>query len=312
MAFGTINAFYTNGSGGFQSANVGGNRIAKLLASPDATTSTSTQTTHPANSSTRRVVSPYQASANAGPDSTRGLAIDPADMGSVAGALRFFPAGNHVAHFYATGGNTLGNNTYLLRAYRIGPSPAFAKTQIGGEASAAASGLGAAVAVSLALPEIVFLPGETILWTWDVQTNPGIVAGTVTISLGTSSALNGSVVARMQTPELGILAKARGAAAGVAAVQGQASIVLPARGASAGVASVQSQASSTAGGQGRAAGVASAQAQGSAVAGVQGRAAGVASVTGQASVVLGAVGTAVVGSGQSVIRRKRVVIFDRA
>ncbi len=301
MAFGNISTFFTNGNTGFISAGVGGNRIAALRATVDTTESATTQTTHPANSSTRRVVSPYQTSANAGPDSTRGFAVATADMGSVVGALRFFPAGNHIANFYATGGNNLGNNTYFLRAYRVGPSPTFTKTQIGGEASATGSGLGAAIAVSLALPEIIFQAGETVMWEWDVQTNPGVVTGTVTISLGTSSGLTGSIVGRIETPELGVLAKTRGNADGVATVDGRAAILLPTRGDSAGVATVSGQLSALAAFVGSSAGEAITTGLGSAVAGAIGTSSGQATVSGQVTAVVGTVGTVNIGAGGGTI-----------
>lgn len=314
MAFGTISVFYTSGSaGGYIAAGVGGNRIAALRSTQDTTESGSTQTTHTANATTRRVVSPYQSSANAGPDSTRGFAIDPADMGSVAGALRFFPAGNHVFTFYATGGNALGSNTYFLRAYRVGPSPSFTKTLIATEASATGSGLGASVSVSLPLPQIIFQPGETIMYEPDVQTNPGITAGTVTISLGTSSALTGSVVARITTPELGILASARASAAGAGDATARGSIVLPARAAASGLGVASARPSVTAGARATASGNGIALGRPSAVAGAVASAAGSSQVLGRITRIVGAVGTVNIGAGGSaVIRRKRVLIIDKA
>ncbi len=311
MAFGTISVLYIPST--FTTAAVGGTRIAKLVDVADAATNTSTTTLHPSNSTSRRFTDPYLTgtNANVGPDSTRGYAVTVADMNSVAGALRFYPAGTHTAIFYASGGSTAGNNTYYLLAYRVGPSPTFTKTLLG-SASATGSGLGATVSIPLSLGQIVLAAGETIEYEIDGETNPGVVTGTITYSFGTSSAITGSVVSRITTPELGILASSYGTSVGVATVAGAATPVIGSPGSAAGSAVVDGNFSAVASFVGNATGSATAAGQLSATASFVGTAAGSAAAAGSSSSVIGSFGTATVGGGggTTIVRRSTLVFED--
>lgn len=290
MAFGNISTLYLRAS--FTSAAVGGTRIAALDDVADAGNDTSSTVTHTSNQTTRRVVIPQQTSTINAPRSDYGFAIAVADMGSATGARRFFPAGTHTAILYATGGNSLGSNTYRLTAYRVGVTPSFTKTLIAGPASTTGSGLGASISIALALPQIIFEPGETILYAIDGECNPGLLTGTITYVLGTGSALQGNEVSRITTPELGVLASGIGNSDGAASVDGKGALLIPARGDSAGAATATGFQSATAGMVGLSEGTATVVGQLSAIAGLVGLSEGIATVDGQQSAIAGMVGNA--------------------
>lgn len=294
MAFGNISTLFLPST--FASAAVGGTRIASLRDVVDAAESTNTVVSHPSNTVTRRAVIPYQTSTIGAPRDDYGFAISPADMGGASGARRFYPTGDHVYQGYAAGGNTLGNNTYRLTAYRVGASPSFTKTLIGGPASTTGAGLGAAISITLSLPEIIFEPGETILYALDSETNPGALQGSITFSLGTSSLLTGSVVSRITTPKLGVLADTTGTATGTADVAGVGGTVLGTVGTAAGTSTTDGQLSAVAAFTGTAEGSSVVDGQLSAIAAFTGTAEGSSVVDGRTSIVLGTVGTVLIGS----------------
>lgn len=310
MAFANTGVFYLRST--FTSAAVGGTRIAALADVADGAGSVTTTTAHTSNAATRRVVIPYQSSSIAAPSSAYGFSINPADMGGAVGARRFFPAGTHTPIFWAAGGNLLGNNTFRVTAYRVGVSPGFTKTQIGSTASVAVGGslLGALVSIPLVLPEIIFEPGETILYAPDAECNPGVLAGNISFVFGTGDVTQGNTVSRITTPRLGVLADAVGAATGGSDAVGVPGLVVPATGSSLGACTVDAFAASVATTIGVSQGSSTVDGFAATVAGTIGVAAGTSEAQGRAAAVIGAVGSVDIGGGggnTTIVRRPTFV-----
>lgn len=312
MVFGNISTLYFP-----VAANAGasqwGTDVRKLLDAVDAGADTTTINNHGTGGAVTRTFDPYSTSSADADQTLFGWAVTPADMGSVAGARRFYPAGDHVATFRMSQNGVTGVAvTVTVFVYRVGPSPGRTRTLLGsGSASPTLNGLSSpsTVNVTVALSEIVFEADETIQYS--IETNVAGVAITgrnVVLRTGT----DGGVGVRMDTPQLGVLKDFTGTADGTSTALGVMAQVLPttgtatASGTGLGVLAATGQMGGTASGIGTALGVLSSVATmtgtttgaGTAlgvlggVGGLVGDADGTSTVTGSLTAVGGTIGTA--------------------
>lgn len=290
-----------------------GTDVRKLLDAPNGTADSTTITDHSTGGQVVRTDDPYSTSTADSDQTLFGWAIDPSNMGSVAGALRFYPAGNHTATIrFGHNGAASGAATLFMYVYRVAPGPGRARTLLGSNSAAfTLPALSAEVTatVTVALPEVIFAADETIQYSFEVQA-PGIaITGrTVTMFTGTQS----GVASRLDTPKLGVLADTAGSSAGSASAPGISGKVLALTGASSGVATAPGRMGATSGGVGASTGAATASGQGSSVASAVAASAGSATVTGNGGKVIGTTGTVEVGSGApaQVIRPILMVVED--
>lgn len=293
MAFGNITTLYlpTTANAG---ASQWGTDVRKLLDAADAASDALTKTNHGTGASVVRTFDPYTTT-NADLDqSLYGWAITPTDMNSVAGALRFYPAGNHVAtirvgHTAATAKSA----NFSLTVYRVGPAPTRTRTLLGTANSGTVSIPGLAgeltVTITVALPEIVFAVDETIQYSFEVgAAGTALTGDIITLFTGTQSA----VVGQIATPKLGVLADTTGTADGSSTAQALMTTVLGTTGSAEGSSEALGLLSAMAATTGEAAGSSEALALMSAVAGTTGTAEGSSQALALMSVVLGTTGTA--------------------
>lgn len=312
MAFGNISTlhFPVAASAG---ASLWGTDVRKLLASPNATVDTTTISSHgTGGTATSRNVDPYTTST--GVSGTKGLfgwAIDPTDMGSVNGALRFYRAGIHTSNMVLSHNGAASDNvTIYVYAYRVSSAATGrTRTLLGSTADTATlpalSGETFSF-IGLTLPEIVFQPDETIQWMYEVSATGTVVVGhTVTFRTGTAS----SLATGLSTPELGVLARTSGAATGTGAATASGGIVLGTAGTASGAGNASGAGASNAATTGIATGSGAAAGSGAAVAGAIGAAEGAADATGSGSAVIGTVGTAEVGAGSASPIIRPIFIF---
>lgn len=313
MAFGNITTLYLP-----VTANAGssqwGTDVRKLLDSADAASDALTKTNHGTGGAITVSADPYT-TATADLDQTLyGWAITPADMNSASGAKRFYPAGDHVLTIrMGHNGTTSVTGTLWVYIYRVGPSPGRTRTLLGNSNAGVnlpiTSGEVTAV-VTVALPEVVFDVDETVQYSFEfVCAGIAIVGRIATLFTGTQTA----VVARVDTPKLGVLADTTGSSSGSVSVDGVSGKVLATIGASTGVGAASGVGASRADTTGTAAGAAVASGQGSSVAGTTGTAAGSGIAAGLASIVLGTVGTVEIGAGgaePTVIVRRLLIVDD--
>lgn len=203
MVFGNITTLYfpVAGSAG---ASQWGTDVRKLLDAPDAGSDSTTINSHGTGTGlTTRTYDPYSTSSADADQTLFGWAITPADMNSVAGARRFYPAGDHVAEFrmHQTGAVSVAV-TVTVFVYRVGPAPGRTRTLLGsGSASPTLPALSAhaTVNVTVSLPEIIFEADETIQYSIETNTTGVVVTGrNVILWTGT----DGGVEVRMDTPVL--------------------------------------------------------------------------------------------------------------
>jgi len=244
MPFGNITTLYLP-----VDANAGasqwGTDVRKLLSAADAASSATTVTDHSTGGAVIRTEDPYSTSTADGVEANFGWAVTPADMGGATGARRYFPAGNHVATIRMGHNGALAvDGTLTMFVYRVGVGPGRARTLLGsGSATASFPVTSGQVTftVTVALPEVVFEPDETIQYGYELNSAGVVLTGrTCTLFTGTTSA----VASRVVTPGLRVLADTTGAAAAVAAVDGVSGKVLGTAGASAGVGTVSGAMSS--------------------------------------------------------------------
>jgi hypothetical protein len=314
MAFGNISTFYLP-----TAANAGpslwGSDVRKLLSSADAGNDTTTKTDHGTGGSVTRTLDPYTTKATDDTESNFGFAVDPVDMGSVAGALRFIPAGDHVATLRTASNQamTSAQAAYTMYAFRVGPAPARTRTLLG-SASGAAFNYGAIAnayrteAVTLNLPEIIFAADESIQYSLEQACNGVAVLGRInTHDTGTQ----GGVAVRIDHPGLKVLAEGTGTSSAAATASGVTGKVLAAVGSVSGIGSASGVTGATFAATGAAAGIATASGAASSRWGFTGSADGVATVDGQAGKVIGAVGTVEIGGegGETIIKRSINYLF---
>ncbi len=291
MAFGNIAAFYFP-----IAANAGasqwGTDVRKLLSSADATGDATTVTDHGTGGAVTRTEDPYTTSTTDGTEANFGWAITPADMNSLAGARRFFAAGDHVATVPMTTSGVGATGTLTMSVYRVGPAAARTRTLLGSNsASVVLSGLGAvnSATVTVALAEVIFDADETVQYSFEFNVAGVIVVGrTVVFYTGTQS----SVVARLDTPTLRVLADTTGTATGSGTATGVTGKVLGTIGTAAGTSTVAGAMSSRADTTGTAAGTSTATGVAGATGATTGTAAGTSAVTGVAGARGSTTGTA--------------------
>lgn len=306
MPFGNIATFHlpVAGSAG---ASQWGTDVRKLLDSGNGTADTTTVCNHGTNTAQQnRTCDPYSTSAADLTEADYGWAIAPPDMNSVAGAKRYFPAGNHVLQGRMSTNSLIDvNATFKLAAYRVASAAGSrARTLLSSVTRAITiANAGSNISVALNLPEIIFEPDETIQYSFENQTPGTLVTGkTTTFHTG----LSGGQACRIVTPGLKTLADATGSSSGAASASGVGAKVLGTEGASSGAASASgigaaradttgsSSAAATVGGSlsavagttGSSSGAATADAVGAAVGSMTGTSNGVASAAG----VLGGIG----------------------
>jgi hypothetical protein len=304
---------------GSAGASLWGTDVRAMLTSPDGTADTSSTLTHGTGGDTRCTVDPYTASSTDAAQDAYGWAINPADvaagMGSTSTLKRKMAAGNHVCTLRLSHSATLGDSTATLHffAYRVGPSPGRTRTLLGSvdqAISLGALGAEATYNATIALGEVVFDNDETIQYSYEITATGQVVSGaSTTFRTGTS----GGVAVRVDFPELRTITEMVGSSAGVAAANGVTGKVLPVAGSSAGVATVAGVLGATKGTVASAAGVAVAAGVAAAVKGTVASAAGSAMASANMATVKGVVGTVDVGAGGgTVVRRKRIIIYDKA
>lgn len=287
MAFGNISTLYIPTAGNAGSSQWGTD-VRKLLDSADAGSDSTTITSHGTGGAVTRTFDPYSTSSADSDQSLFGWAITPSDMGGSSGARRFYPAGNHVltARFVHNGALT-ETATLLMYVYRVGTAGASrARTLLGSGSNSLSLGVAATETTgtcTVSLAEVIFEPDQTIQYSFEVTAAGVIITGhTVTLFCGTRS----SVVAKIDTPKLGVLADTTGTATGAGDASAVGGKVLNTIGTATGLGDGSGVGASRADTTGAASGSATADGVMSAVAGTIGTADGAGAATG----VLGATG----------------------
>lgn len=304
MAFGNISTFYLP-----TAANAGasqwGSDVRKLLAAADAGNDASSKTNHGTGGAVVRTVDPYTTTTTDDAQANFGWAIAPSDMGSVAGAKRFFPAGNHTITLSTASSAAVlaADASFTLYVYRVGPAPGRTRTLIA-SATGASFNYGAVVntyrteTVAVNCPEIVLAVDETIQYSIEQSSAGTTLTGrTNTHDTGTQ----GGVAIRVDTPGLKVLADGDYASSGVASGTVDSSKVLAAVAQASGVASSSVIGAATASADFSAAGSATGNVAASSVAATVFTAQGSAQGNAQGSRVLGTVFTCDVGGGGTVV-----------
>jgi hypothetical protein len=228
MPFGNITTVYLKAAAGAPTQPWGTN--VRGLADTTAGSNgkdTSATTNHGTGGAVRRTVRPYQSGTASDLDeSLYGWAIAPADMGGAAGARRFYPAGDHVLRMRCYNSSTFlsASGTLHWFAYRVGVSPDYTRTLIasGDIANFYPAGIGnAELVVTMALPEVILEPDETIQYAFEATVAGVAVTGrTITFVCGLANGLGDeNTQARIVTPRLGVLADGVFSAAGGSAAQ---------------------------------------------------------------------------------------------
>lgn len=299
MAFGNVSTFYFPALANAGSSQWGSD-VRKLLDSPDASADSSTTQSHGTGGDTRRTIDPYTGGTSGNnTESEYGWAVTPADMNSVSGALRYIPAGDHVATIRMAHSAALGDTSAQLHmfVYRVGPSPGFARTLLGSSdnnISLPGGGSPATVTATVALPEIVLEEGETLQYSFEVTASGQALSGaTSTFYTGTQ----GGVAVRIDHPGLGVLAQGDGSSQGSATAQGDTAKVIGASGEATAASSASADANWIASGVGSSAGQSGSSVSAGSIWESTGQAAGEATSNIETSKVLGAVGTVDVSTG---------------
>lgn len=294
MAFGNISTLYFPIAGSAGSSQWGTN-VRKLLDSPDATADATTITSHgTAGGQVIRTFDPYATKATDDTEANFGWAITPADMNSVAGALRYYPAGNHVVTArMSQNGGIAASGDLTMSVYRVSNAAGGRARTLLGSATATFSlpGLSTVTTVSVTVPlaEVVFEADETIQYSFEVLFAGLAISGrTIRFNTGTQA----TIPIRLDTPTLKVLADTTGTAAGTSSAAGDASTVLGTEGSSAGAGAAAGSMSARADTTGTATGAGVAAGEVSSVAGAIGAAAGSGAATGALTAVGGMTGAA--------------------
>ena len=297
MAFGNITTLYlpTDANSG---SSQWGTDVRKMLDTADTSGGSESGTNHGTGGATQRTFDPYSTTSADLDQTLYGWAVTPSDMNSVAGARRFYPGGDHtVTARFRHSGATAQTGTLYMYVYRVGPSPSRTRTLLGSNTgSVALPALAGTVSGSctVALPEVIFEPDETIQYSFEFNVSGIIVTGeTVFMNAGTFS----GITSRIETPKLGVLADTTGSASGSGTADGVSGLVLGTEGTATGTGSASGSMSSTASTTGSASGTSTVDGLGSSVAGTTGTASGTGTAAGLASIVLGTVGTVNIGGG---------------
>jgi hypothetical protein len=287
MAFGNITTLYLPipGSAG---SSLWGTDVRKLLSAADVTGDATTAFDHgTSTSASTRTADPYTTTVADLDQTLYGWAVAPSDMNSVAGALRFYPAGNHVSTFTMSHDGATGVTGILtMYVYRVGPAAGRTRTLLGSNtANVVLPALSGSVTatVTVALGEIVFAVDETIQYSFEFNCTGIVITGRVARMFAGN---DGGPLSRVDTPKLGVLADTTGTATGSGAASGTGGKVLGTEGSASGTGTASGTGASRADTTGSASGAVTVTGLGSSVAGTTGTATG----TGTASGVLGATG----------------------
>lgn len=289
VAFGNIGTFYLPipASAG---ASLWGTDVRKVLDVADGSSDSTTKTNHGTGAAVNRVVDPFTTTTTDDNTGLYGFAITATDMNSVVGALRMFPAGNHVATMRVVNSDTNAAAGFQASMYvfRVGPAPGRTRTLIAsatGQTFPLPGSLAGTTTNTLTVtcPEIVFEAGETVQWQFRMSGAGAAITGRlVTIYTGTE----GGVAVRISTPTLKILAQADGASAGSGAGSGDSQKILNAAFSGTGVGTVTGVMGATGSMDGSSSGVGTGTGVGAATSSMEGSSAGSAAVAG----LLGAFG----------------------
>lgn len=280
-----------------------GTDVRKLLDAADASADDQTTTTEHGTGGAQaiRTFDPYTTLfASDAAEANYGWAVTPADMGSVAGARRFFRAGNHVLTTRMSHSGALGTSgTLYIFAYRISNAAGGRARTLLGSANTAfnypPAGAAFTATITLTLPEIIFEDDETIQYSFEASAVGVLATGhSVRFHTGTSTTPGAS---RILTPGLGTLKDTTGTATGSGTATGAAAKLVGTIGTATGSGTATGAMSAQAATTGTAAGTATADGQTSAVAGTVGTASGAGAASGDGGKVLGTVGTVDIGGG---------------
>ena len=302
MPFANLTTLYLPSLGGAGSS-LWGSDVRQLLDASDAINSADTKTDHGTGTGQSvRTLDPYTTTVGDGTEANYGWAVTPSDMNSVSGALRFFPAGNHILSIRTASNQamTSAQATYTMYIYRVGPSPTFTRTLIA-SASGAAFNYGAIAntyrteTVTVACPEIVLEAGETIQYSVEQSCAGVAVVGRInTHDTGTQ----GGNAIQIITPGLKTLAQTDGSSSGIGTASGVTQKIVNTVGSSTGnTGTATGVGASTWSTTGSAAGSGVASGVGNSTAATTGSAAGSATTTGVMGKILATVGTCEVGGG---------------
>lgn len=316
MPFANINTFYIP-----YAANAGasqwGTNVRKLtdVAPAPVLAEATTITNHSTGGVVVRTFSPYATMATDDVQANFGWAITPTDMGGAAGALRFYPAGNHIASIYfAHSGALAENGTLFMYVYRVGNAAGGRVRTLLGSGSATVvlpvnSG-SVYTSCTTALPEIIFAVDETIQYSFELSlAGVAVVGHTATLYTG-----DPGLPAKLVTPTLKVLADTTGVATGLGLASGSSSTVLGTIGTGTGLGLATATGSSISTTTGTATGIGTAVGFVSSVAGAVGAATGLGLANGLTSRVLGTVGEVTIGAagggGTIIVKKVIAVIFD--
>lgn len=299
MAFGNIDTFYLPVTA---SAGVSqwGTDVRKLLDAADVTADALTKTNHGTGTGASvRTADPFTTTTGDLDQALYGFAITPADMNSVSGAKRMFPAGDHTMTWRVSQNAALAvTPTHTLSIYRVGDAAGGRVRTLLGSASGGQNVPGSSgestQTVTVALGEVVFEPDETVQYSWETSCTGVVVSGRI---LTHYTGVQSSVESKIVTPGLKTLADATGAASGAATASGTTGKVLGATGSAAGAGSASGVGGAYSGTVGEIRSGGEASGVMSSVYGTVGAASGVGAATGAMSSVLGAVGTVSIGGG---------------
>lgn len=203
MPFGPVTALYLPVAAN-AGASLWGTDVRKVLDTADAGLDQTTLTQHGTSGGlTTRTCDPYTTSTADSDQTLFGWAIQPSDMGSVAGAFRGFPAGNHVFNGRLDNSDSVSSRTatVTMYAYRVGPSPTRTRTLLGSASNSVSIPVSTpvSIAVTLALGEIIFAADETIQYSFEIEAIPIAISNhTVRFLTGTEA---GNQI-RVNTPAL--------------------------------------------------------------------------------------------------------------
>lgn len=226
MAFGAITTLFfpvTANAG----ASLWGTDVRKLITPADAGNDASTKFAMGTNTAAHTVTAdPYTSQTLDLAQADYGWAIQPTDMGSVAGAQRFMAAGNHVGSLrLQSTTNTNPNGSLTMFVYRVGPAAGRARTLLG---SATVTGQTfdttiRTYTITVALAAVTFAADETIQYSFELNGQGVAVTGkNNSFYCGTITA----IPAKIDFPTLDTILDTTGTAAGTSTVAGVGGLVL--------------------------------------------------------------------------------------